>query len=195
MTTSRLSGCGEKVLRDNKQVGNAQAFDIVIQQKEIRIGAPAEALDHRTICTIDHFGAEARLLAFQLIFFPAHGTKEIAHRVIVAVADNLEIPAIRAIYLTGDPVLGQHPGALQPADIRVGASCLELQIHFAGPAPALLRAVTYHHSRSPAIAAQICSARPYAASTASCIVSLIVGCGNTVAISSASVLSSVRAMV
>jgi hypothetical protein len=42
---------------------------------------------------------------------------------------------------------------------------------------------------------QKCSARPYAASTASCIVSLIVGCGNTVFISSASVLSSVRAIV
>jgi hypothetical protein len=42
---------------------------------------------------------------------------------------------------------------------------------------------------------QKCIARPYAASTASCIVSDTVGCGNTVAISSASVLSSVRAIV
>ncbi len=42
---------------------------------------------------------------------------------------------------------------------------------------------------------QKCNVRPYADSTASCIVSLIVGWGNTVRISSASVLSSVRAMV
>ena len=36
--------------------------------------------------------------------------------------------------------------------------------------------------------------RPYASSTASCMVSLTVGCGKTVCMSSASVLSSVRAM-
>ena len=48
---------------------------------------------------------------------------------------------------------------------------------------------------TPPFSRQKWIARPYAASTDSCIVSLIVGCGNTVCIRSSSVVSSVRAIV
>ena len=60
---------GEKVLRDDEQVRDAELATFVVQQEKIRIGVPAQSTDHRPICTVNHFGAEPRPLAFQFIFF------------------------------------------------------------------------------------------------------------------------------
>ena len=111
-------GC-EEMLGDDDQTGHSQRSVVVVEQEEVWIGIPGEPPHHCRISAIDHFGSKTGSLAFQLIFFLAGGTVEVANFLVVAESRDVAVPAVRAVYLAGYPRFGCHPGALQSAGVGV----------------------------------------------------------------------------
>jgi len=118
----------KELLGNDEQAYDAQLFQIVVQQKEVRVVARYQTLAHGAECAIEHPVTERALLAFQFIFFVAQGAEKIRNRPVQLKLTYLRASAVWTEDLLPDPPFCPSPSSLRSARVR-SLGLVKLQLH------------------------------------------------------------------
>jgi hypothetical protein len=108
----------KEMLWHDEQIGYLKLLPIVVQQQQIWIIARGKTATHRAKCAVEHLWTELFFLTFELVFFVARRAEKVRDRLVIGELADAGIAAIRAIYLSPNPMLCPGPRALRRASVR-----------------------------------------------------------------------------
>src|SRR5260370_25763344 len=84
----------KKLLRNDEEVGDAKALQIIVQQEKVRIVVRDQAGTHGAKRAVQDPGAKFSLGTLQFVLFAAIGTKEVGDRPVGFVLSHLGVAAV-----------------------------------------------------------------------------------------------------